>query len=148
MKLWKNWRKLKLLEAGGGVSFPRLSDGTYHAIIFIWRRKNWWKLSGVKFMSEMRAMDRSCQGGSCPVRIFRMKVVRMGSAWIGFQLNLHSSVQFVLLNLELISLTVWKLYPFRKRSNFGNFQQFFIITFDSNGNFEFWWFHRKFLVQL
>ena len=41
-------------------------------------------------------------------------------------------------NLGSISLIVLKLCTFRQRSSF-------VITFDWNGNFEFWWFH---LVQI
>ena len=52
-------------------------------------------------------------------------------------------------NMGSISLIVWKLCPFRQRSNFGNFHQFiFFISFNWNRNFEFWWFHRKDLVPI
>ena len=51
-------------------------------------------------------------------------------------------------NMGSISTIVWKQCAFRQHSNFGNFQQFFITTFDWNGNFKFWWFHRKDVVQI
>ena len=46
-----------------------------------------------------------------------------------FSHNLYSSLQFVLSNVGLISLIVWKLCAFRQRRNFGNFQQFFRYKF-------------------
>ena len=62
--------------------------------------------------------------------------------------NLHSVLNLSYWNLESISLIILELCAFLKRSNFNNFQQFFIITFDWNGNFEFWWFYQKDLVQI
>ena len=63
--------------------------------------------------------------------------------------NFHSS-QFNLCYQYLGSLflIVWKLFSIRQRNNFGIFSSFFIITFDENENFVFWWFKRKDLVQI
>ena len=40
------------------------------------------------------------------------------------------------------------LRVFPQRSNFGSFQQSFIITFDWIKNFQFWWFYRKDPLQI
>ena len=51
-------------------------------------------------------------------------------------------------NLRSISLIVGKLCAFRHRSNFSNFKHLYYITFNWKGNFKFWWFNRKSLVQI
>ena len=53
--------------------------------------------------------------------------------------------------MEWISLIFWILCGFRQRSNFSFSKQcsrFFIVTFDWDGNFEFWWFHRNDQVHI
>ena len=51
-------------------------------------------------------------------------------------------------NLKKIFLIVFKLCAFRHVAISVIFSSFFIITFDWNGDFEFWWFLRKDLAQI
>ena len=52
-------------------------------------------------------------------------------------------------NLGFISFIVWKLYGFQHFQQISSFfGSLFIITFDWIRNFNFWWFHRKDIIQI
>ena len=62
--------------------------------------------------------------------------------------ELDSSLQLCNYNLESISTIAWKLCAFHHRRNFGNIPQFFYQYFQPKGNFKFWWFHLRDLIQI
>ena len=66
----------------------------------------------------------------------------------------HTILIQSLFKSSICAIKIWDRYLWQlgHYALFGNvaiiFSSFFIITFDWNGNFEFWWFHWKDLVQI
>ena len=73
-------------------------------------------------------------------QLISQKVWKIGT-W-NFNTNFIKLFNLYYQIFKLISLIVWKLWAFPQCSSF------FIITFDWNGNFEFWLLHLKDLAQI